>query len=360
MNSGTNHRDLTERANTGTNHGDLAERVNSGTNLGDLTERVSSGTNLGDLVEKANSGINLGDLAERGNSGINLGDLAEGANSGINLRDLAERAILGTDLGDLIERANSGTNLRDFAERANSRSNTASRLSTGCTSRNPGNVPIVRTRPGSPRSSSKRSSDASVPSDDPARRHKKVKVLSRRHKSRHDEGGSRSHSKGKEPTTYVEEPEGQAESPDEAGTLVFVCPRSMKDMCGMKVRKDDVGYYALHMSDLAQQDLDKEMRARGLLHPQLARELYTLLSEVLLARAAKEMILMTLFDRVHDACRLITFIDYRINNLLQEIDALKAGGGPEAVVAAEERVAELERTQQEQTEALQRLETSDK
>ncbi|RZS07577.1 hypothetical protein BHM03_00038457 [Ensete ventricosum] len=67
------------------------------------------------------------------------------------------------------------------------------------------------------------------------------------------------------------------------------------------------------MSDLAQHDLDKEMQARweklnnsskvwndhaaaeeferGLLHPQLARELYTLPSEVFLARAAKEMVL---------------------------------------------------------------------
>ncbi|RRT47854.1 hypothetical protein B296_00036650 [Ensete ventricosum] len=112
------------------------------------------------------------------------------------------------------------------------------------------------------------------------------------------------------------------------------------------------------------QDPDKEMRARlenlrnsskvwrdqataeeferGLLHLQLARELYTLLSEVLLARAAKEIVL--------------------INNLLQETETLKAGGGPEAMAAAEEWVAELEKelekTQQEHTEALQRLETS--
>ncbi|RWW69676.1 hypothetical protein BHE74_00022715 [Ensete ventricosum] len=53
----------------------------------------------------------------------------------------------------------------------------------------------------------------------------------------------------------------------------------------------------------------------GLLHPKLARELYMLPSEVLLAQAAKEMVLMALFDRVHDAGRLITFIDYRISNL---------------------------------------------
>ncbi|RRT77711.1 hypothetical protein B296_00003168 [Ensete ventricosum] len=192
-----------------------------------------------------------------------------------------------------------------------------------------------------PRSSSKRPSDSSVPSDDPARRHKKVKILSRRHKSRHGEGGSRSHSKGKEPAVSVEEPEGQVKSPDEAGTSIFVRPKSIKDLCGTKVCKDDVGYYALYMSDLAQHDLDKEMRARweklrnspkvwsdhaaaeeferGLLHPQLARELYTLLSEVLLARAAKEMVL-------------------RVAELEKE----------------------LERTQQERTEALQRLEVSDK
>ncbi|RWV78557.1 hypothetical protein GW17_00060452, partial [Ensete ventricosum] len=56
-----------------------------------------------------------------------------------------------------------------------------------------------------PRSSSKRPFDAPVPPDDPAQRHKKVKILSRRHKSCRGEGGSRSHSRGKEPTTSVEE-----------------------------------------------------------------------------------------------------------------------------------------------------------
>ncbi|RZR96238.1 hypothetical protein BHM03_00025209 [Ensete ventricosum] len=100
------------------------------------------------------------------------------------------------------------------------------------------------------------------------------------------------------------------------------------------------------MSDLGYQDPDKEMKAtwrglknstkiwndssaaeefeRGLIHPQLARELYTLPSDVLLARAAIEMVLMALFDRVHDVGRLITFIDYRISNLQQELNALKS------------------------------------
>ncbi|RWV80393.1 hypothetical protein GW17_00058348 [Ensete ventricosum] len=78
---------------------------------------------------------------------------------------------------------------------------------------------------------------------------------------------------------------------------------------------------------------------RGLLHPQLARELYTLPSEVLLARAAEEMV-------------------------LQELDALKSGGSPEAVAKAEERASELEqeleKTKRERDEALQRLEASEK
>ncbi|RWW46040.1 hypothetical protein BHE74_00048061 [Ensete ventricosum] len=99
-----------------------------------------------------------------------------------------------------------------------------------------------------PKSSSKRSSDASTQqADDFAWRHKKVKILSRRHKSCCDEGGSQSHSKGKEPTASVEELEMPIESVEEATTLVFHRLKSMKDLCGMKVQKDDAGYYALYM-----------------------------------------------------------------------------------------------------------------
>ncbi|RRT36698.1 hypothetical protein B296_00051046 [Ensete ventricosum] len=119
MNSGTNLRDLAERANSGTNLGDSAENVNSGVNLGNLAERANSSTNLRDLAERANSGTDLGDLAERANSGTNLGDLAERMNSGTNPGDLVERTNSGTNLGDLAKRANSGTNLGDLAERAN-------------------------------------------------------------------------------------------------------------------------------------------------------------------------------------------------------------------------------------------------
>ncbi|RZR86335.1 hypothetical protein BHM03_00013508 [Ensete ventricosum] len=72
---------------------------------------------------------------------------------------------------------------------------------------------------------SKRSIDALTEQvDDPARRHKKVKALTRRHKSRHGEGESCSHSKGKEPTTPSEEPETPAES-DEGAHRRFITAR---------------------------------------------------------------------------------------------------------------------------------------
>ncbi|RZR95759.1 hypothetical protein BHM03_00024635 [Ensete ventricosum] len=117
-----------------------------------------------------------------------------------------------------------------------------------------------------------------------------------------------------EPTASIEELEMPIESAEEVVSPIFHHPRSMKDLCGTKVRKDDAWYYALYMSDLTHQDPDKEMEVRweklknstkiwndpsvaeeferGLLHPQLMRELYTLPSEVLLARATKEMVLV--------------------------------------------------------------------
>ncbi|RRT38161.1 hypothetical protein B296_00052853 [Ensete ventricosum] len=237
------------------------------------------------------------------------------------------------------------------------------------------------------KTSSKRLIDAPTEqADDPARRHKKVKVLTRRHKSRHDEGESRSHFKGKEPAAPSEEPDTPVESDEGDTSPVHHRPRSMKDLFKTKVNKGDAGYYTLQMSDLGHQDPDKEMKARwrglknstkvwndsstaeeferGLLHPQLVRELYTLPSEVLLARATKEIVLMALFDRVHDTGRLITFMDYRISQLQQELDALKSSGGPEAVTKAEERASELEheleKTKRERDEALQQLEASKK
>ncbi|RRT39876.1 hypothetical protein B296_00053969 [Ensete ventricosum] len=73
---------------------------------------------------------------------------------------------------------------------------------------------------------------------------------------------------------------------------------------------------------------------------------------------------MALFDRVHDVGWQITFMDYRLKQLQEELDALKSDGVPEAVAKAEERAAELqeelERTRRERDEALLKHEASEK
>ncbi|RWV95398.1 hypothetical protein GW17_00041980 [Ensete ventricosum] len=217
---------------------------------------------------------------------------------------------------------------------------------------------------------------------------KKTKVLTRKHKSHVGEGGCRSRSKGKEPATSPERPEAPAESEEGVASPVHERPRSMKDLFKTKVYKGDQGYYALLMSDLGHQDPEKELKARWaglknstkvwsnslaaeeygrrLLHPQLALELYTLPSEVLMARATKEMVLgqhfqMTLVDWVHDAGRLITFMDHRVRQLQEELDALKSRGGPEAVAEAEERASRLrEELEKIKAEELLRREASEK
>ncbi|RWW36819.1 hypothetical protein BHE74_00058118 [Ensete ventricosum] len=73
---------------------------------------------------------------------------------------------------------------------------------------------------------------------------------------------------------------------------------------------------------------------------------------------------MTLIDRVHDAGRLITFMDYRIKQLQEELHALKSKGGQEAVAKAEELASklreELKKTKRERGEELLRHEASEK
>ncbi|RRT83129.1 hypothetical protein B296_00004361 [Ensete ventricosum] len=375
--SGTNPGDFTEELISGTNHGDSVEKVTSGTNLWDLTEEQISGanpedfaaelilgTNPGDLAEKVTVGINLGDLAEEPISGTNPGDFAERLISGINPVDLAEEPISDTNLGDLAEKVTSDTNPVDLVEGLFASRSLFEQV--GMTSSDSSSSVRVISSPGSggvsqsdPEASSSGASSGPLSLVDS----KALEVM----KADHDLD-----------TTVT------------GGSLVVIrVLYSIPTEYGLHVPQPGhhpVWYYTLHMSDLGHQDPNKEMKARwrglqnsmkiwndssvaeeferGLLHPQLARELYMLPSEVLLARAAKEIVLMTLFDRVHDAGRLITFIDYRISNLQQELDALKYGGGPEAVVKVEERASELEqelgKTKQERDEVLQRLEASEK
>ncbi|RWW59159.1 hypothetical protein BHE74_00033919 [Ensete ventricosum] len=422
LNSGANPGDLAEKVNSSTNPEDLVKKVNSGINPGDLAEKVSSGTNPGDLAEKMSSGTNSRDLAERVNSGINPGDLTErvrdpeanssGVSSGppslIDARVLRDLEVMKVD-HDLDTTVTEGSlavirgrysipveyglhvprpgqcpyssdacptcssrwmlwrpvsnwmdlgDLRGMPKMSNGKAPSTHAVAPA---REVGVSPARE----APKASLKRPIDAPTEqANDPARRHKKVKVLTRRHKSWYGEGESRSHSKGKEPAAPSEELDTLAESDEGDASPVHHRPRSMKDLFKTKVHKGNAGYYTLQMSDLGHQDLDKEMKARwrglknstkvwndssaaeeferGLLHPQLVRELYTLPSEVLLARAAKDIVLIVLFDRVHDAGRLIAFMDYRISQLQQELDTLKSGRGPKVVAKVEERASELE------------------
>ncbi|RRT31986.1 hypothetical protein B296_00049652 [Ensete ventricosum] len=151
--------------------------------------------------------------------------------------------------------------------------------------------------------------------EDAARRHKKAKVLTRRHKSRLDKGESHSRSKGKKPVAPAESEEGGASPTHQR-------PRSMKDLCKTKVQKGDVGYYTLLMSDLGHQDPEKEMKARW--------------------KGLKNS----------------------TKQLQEELDALKSNEGPEAIPKAEERTSELqeelEKTKRERGEELLRCEAAEK
>ncbi|RRT48306.1 hypothetical protein B296_00025381 [Ensete ventricosum] len=357
VNSGMNPGDLAERVNSGMNPEDLPRMANSGTNPGDLADRVNSGTNPEDLAEKVNSGMNPGDLAERANSGTNPRDLAERVNSGTNHGDLAKRVHLGTNPKDLAKkvdlvsrsdpevdssRASSGLPslvdarvLRDLEvmKADPDLDTTVTEASLGMIKGRysipaefglhvpqPEQCPYSSDAPGMCISVDALEAGLWFPL------HPLIKECLRcRDANRMDLDdlrGMPKMSSGKVPSTRVAAPAWEVdvsparEAPKTSTKRPIDAPTgSIKDLFKMKVHKDDTGYYTLQMSDLGHQDPDKEMKAkwrglknstevwndssiaeefeRGLLHPQLARELYTVPSEVLLARAAKEMLLVS-------------------------------------------------------------------
>ncbi|RZS27714.1 hypothetical protein BHM03_00061232 [Ensete ventricosum] len=143
----------------------------------------------------------------------------------------------------------------------------------------------------------------------------------------------------------------------------------MKDLCDMRVHKDNEGYYVLYIADWTPKDLNVVMRARwlnltysanvwdnsqvaseferGVLHPTLAKDLYMLPFEVLMAQATKQITLghhyqMTLLDRFHDAGRLVTIMGNRASHLKEEIQKLKSEGNPEQLVIAQQQVVKLQ------------------
>ncbi|RZS23152.1 hypothetical protein BHM03_00056020 [Ensete ventricosum] len=169
-------------------------------------------------------------------------------------------------------------------------------------------------------------------------------------------------------------------------------PKSVRELCSARVGVDDHDYHAIQMCNLPKQasdaPLDPNLRPlthgtsvcqsgeasatyiQGVLLPRLALDLYTLTSEVLMDRAAKAMVLVStfsgfsctfpffftdrplgfqnqhyqaaLFDRGHDAGRVITSLDGKTTLLRQELQDLKEGGNPDAVAAAEVRAVEVQ------------------
>ncbi|RRT33117.1 hypothetical protein B296_00048004 [Ensete ventricosum] len=159
---------------------------------------------------------------------------------------------------------------------------------------------------------------------------KKVKVLTRRHKSRHDEGETHSRSKGKEPVAPSEELETLAESEEEGASPVHHRLRSMKDLFKTKVHKDDARYYTLHMSDLGvREGTSPPSAGTGAIHAPLG-------------------------SLAGPGCQ-------RDGSGARHS---KIWRGPEVVAKAKERASELEqelgKTKQERDEALQRFEASEK
>ncbi|RZS01270.1 hypothetical protein BHM03_00031093 [Ensete ventricosum] len=182
---------------------------------------------------------------------------------------------------------------------------------------------------------------------------KRVKIAVRKHKSRRGKGGSHVTTWGKELVASAEE--------DSSST--HCRSRSMKDLCSTRVCKGDEGYYVLQIVDSMPKDSNSTMRARwsnmtylakvwddsqaasefrrGVLHPNLAKELYTLPFNVLMARALKQIMLIALLDRVHDAGRLVTLMGNRASHLEAEIEKLKSEGNLEQLAMAEQRAIDL-------------------
>ncbi|RWW37455.1 hypothetical protein BHE74_00057418 [Ensete ventricosum] len=194
------------------------------------------------------------------------------------------------------------------------------------------------------------------------RQQKKTKVLTRKHKSRVDEGESRSRSKGKEPAASPEEPEAPSGSKEGGASPVHERPRLMKDLFKTKVHKGDQGYYALLISDGSSRQGDGPGK---LPDSCLGNMSFTLLLDPNSRPFVQSQhFQIALVDRVHDAGRLITFMDYQVKQLQEELDALKSRGGPEAVAEAEERASglreELEKIKREKAEELLKREASEK
>ncbi|RZS01650.1 hypothetical protein BHM03_00031549 [Ensete ventricosum] len=104
-------------------------------------------------------------------------------------------------------------------------------------------------------------------------------------------------------------------------------PKSVRELCSARVGVDGHDYHSIWMCNLPEQGSDAPLDPdlRPLTHGTSNQHYQT-----------------ALFDRVHDAGRVITSLDGKMTLLRQELQDLKEGGNPDAMVAAEVRAAEAQ------------------
>ncbi|THU55849.1 hypothetical protein C4D60_Mb11t10970 [Musa balbisiana] len=145
-------------------------------------------------------------------------------------------------------------------------------------------------------------------------------------------------------------------------------PPAMNDLCGIRAG-DDEPLWSLVMGELPSGEATDPLVARweglsrgdkvwaggdpsaaflrGVLHPDMARDLYTLPSEKLLSKSAKSLTLSlhystALMDQVRDAGQVICDLSERNSELCHQVEEVRAGSGPEAVAAAEKCATDSE------------------
>ncbi|RRT85361.1 hypothetical protein B296_00005043 [Ensete ventricosum] len=164
-------------------------------------------------------------------------------------------------------------------------------------------------------------------------RRKKTKVSSqhRSHREGDDQDKSKSRAaKGKEPT-----------SPTEETPTTRARPRSMKELCDVRLGKDGRDYHAIRVSEQLERAFDAPLEVDL---TQLAHGGQVWLDgEPSATYVRNHHYYMALMDQVHDAGQVITSMD-KSEILREEIQKLKDGGNPDAgqLVDARELLVDFE------------------
>ncbi|XP_064969659.1 uncharacterized protein LOC135615293 [Musa acuminata AAA Group] len=184
---------------------------------------------------------------------------------------------------------------------------------------------------------------------------------------RAEAGVASSRTKGAKRTVRDEGP-SRADGPSQGATGKRSSLPTVGDLCGLRTGADKP-LWSLVMGELPPGEASDPLVARwkglsrgdkvwaggdpsaaflrGVLHPDLARDLYTLPSEAMLSKAGRFLTLglhysTALMDRVRDAGQVIWNLSECNSELCHQLEEVRAGSGPEAVAAAEKRATDSE------------------